>query len=185
VRGDTANDPPGGDQRSDRELVEALRGGDRTAFEGLWHRHREWVVRLAQRHCGAEADALDVLQETFLYLLRKLPTLTLTARLTTFLFPVVRNLALQRVRQRARTEPPPPDVLDEHVSLVPTEDLVAALANLPPEQQQAVLLRFVDGLSLQEVADRQAVPLGTVKSRLFQALATLRQDPVARRYFLA
>lgn len=176
-------DPATQDGRSDRELVEALRDGEPAAFDALYRRHRDWVVRLAHRVTGSATDALDVLQETFLYLLRKAPGLDLRVRMTTLLFPVVRNLSLQRRRRRgavgeaveAPVEDPP---------LLLQEELVEALGNLPEEQRQALLLRFVDGLTLQEVADAQGVPLGTVKSRLHQAVASLREDPLARRYFL-
>lgn len=171
------------DPRTDAELIAALRGGEPAAFDELYRRHRGWVVRLARRVTGSDSDALDVLQETFLYLLRKAPGLELRARMTTFLFPVVRNLALARRRRRGTADAgPEPSVEDPPPVLA--EELVTALGALPVEQRDAVLLRFVDGLSLQEVAAAQGVPLGTVKSRLHQALATLRQDPAARRFFL-
>jgi RNA polymerase sigma-70 factor (ECF subfamily) len=168
---------------SDAALIAALGRGDATAFDELYRRHRDWVVRLAQRITGADADALDVLQDTFLWLLRRAGHLDLRVRMTTLLFPVVRNLALARRRKQARPAPESePSVADPPV--VPPEELLAALGGLPAEQREAVLLRFVDGLSLQEIAAAQAVPLGTVKSRLHQALAALRTDPAARRYFL-
>lgn len=186
MRSNQPTDPADDQARSDRELLAALRTGDSGAFDTLYGRHRDWVTRLAHRTTGSASDALDVLQETFLYLLRKAPTLELHARLTTFLFPVVRHLALQRRRRRPteplteRDEPLAPDP-----PMAPPEELLAALTTLPAEQQQAVLLRFVDGLSLKEIAARQGVPIGTVKSRLHQALASLRDDPACRRYFLS
>jgi RNA polymerase sigma-70 factor (ECF subfamily) len=171
------------DARTDEDLVAALRRGDAAAFDVLYLRHRDWVVRMARRLTCDDADALDVLQETFLYLLRKLPQLELRARLSTLLFPVVRNLALARRRRRAAA-PEAVEPAVEDPPLLPPEELAAALAALPEQQRQAVLLRFVDGLALAEIAARTGVPLGTVKSRLHQALATLRADPAARRYFL-
>lgn len=178
--------PEGGpsDPRTDAELVAAARAGDAAAFEELYRRHRDWVVRMARRLTGDDADALDVLQETFLYLLRKLPALELRARVSTFLFPVVRHLALARRRQRAPGLGAEVEPAVDDPPLLPPEELVAVLAALPEEQRQAVLLRFVDGLPLAEIAAATRVPLGTVKSRLHQALATLRTDPAARRYFL-
>lgn len=171
------------DGRADAELVAALQRGDATAFDALYHRHRDWVVRLAHRVSGSADDALDVLQETFLYLLRKAPGLELRVRMTTLLFPIVRNLALARRRQRGRAGAEV-EACGEDPPLLPAEELLAALGGLPVEQRQAVLLRFVDGHSLQDIAVVQGVPVGTVKSRLHQALATLRHDPAARRYFL-
>jgi RNA polymerase sigma-70 factor (ECF subfamily) len=174
------------DARSDAELIAAAQRGDVAAFEFLYRRHRDWVARFAHRVAGTADDALDVLQETFLYVLRKLPELDLRARFTTFLWPVVKNLALQARRRRSTVaEPaagsaPAVDDPEPHAH----EDLIAALGALPPAQRDAVLLRFVDGLTLEEIGARLAIPLGTVKSRLHAALATLRADPAARRWFL-
>ena len=80
----------------------ALNGGEAAAFEAIYFRYRDWVARLAQRICGNENDALDVVQETFLYLHRKFPGFVLSARLTTFLYPVVRHLAQAIRRKRGR-----------------------------------------------------------------------------------
>jgi RNA polymerase sigma-70 factor (ECF subfamily) len=176
-------DGPAPDPGSDAALVADLARGDAAAFDELYRRHRGWVVRMAARITGTEADALDVLQDTFLYLLRKAPELDLRARLTTFLFPVVRNLALAR-RRRLAPDAAGHEPAGEDPPAASPEELVAALGALPPEQRDAVLLRFVDGRSLAAIAAAQGVPLGTVKSRLHQALATLRDDPAARRYFL-
>ncbi len=183
LEGARVHGPAAGDGRSDRDLVAALRAGEAGAFEALYARHRDWVVRLAHRVAGSPDDALDVLQEAFLYLLRKAPELDLRVRFTSFFYPVVRHLALARRRRRAQRRDAEPLVDAAPVAL--GEELVAALCCLPDEQREAVLLRFVDGLSLQEVAEAQGVPLGTVKSRLHGALAVLRADPAARRYFLA
>ena len=87
------------EDRSDAELVRALNAGDASAFDGLYYRHRDWVVRLAQRFTGNGEDALDVAQETFSYLFRKFPGLVLTASMTTFLYPVVKNLSIA-IQQR-------------------------------------------------------------------------------------
>jgi RNA polymerase sigma-70 factor (ECF subfamily) len=62
-------------------------------------------------------------------------------------------------------------------------DLAVVLADLPAAHRDAVYLRFVDGLSLVEIAEAQGIPVGTVKSRLHNALATLRADPRTKSYF--
>src|SRR6266550_7884842 len=90
------------DPRSDSELIAALNSGDLSAFDALYHRYRDWVVRLAARFSGNDADALDVLQEAFSYLLRKFPGFRLTSAMTTFLYPVVKHLALATRRKRLR-----------------------------------------------------------------------------------
>ena len=64
-----------------------------------------------------------------------------------------------------------------------TDDLRFVLTALPEEQREVLLLRFVDGLSLAEIAEAMNIPLGTVKSRLHNALQTLRQDQRTRNFF--
>src|SRR3954469_7079189 len=87
---------------SDQQLVDALNAGDVRAFDAIYFRYRDWVHRLATRLTGNPDDALDVLQETFAYLFGKFPGFVLTARLTTFLSPAVKNLAIAHRRKRHR-----------------------------------------------------------------------------------
>jgi RNA polymerase sigma-70 factor (ECF subfamily) len=182
--------PPRPDSRSDVELVRALNAGDTAAFDALYYRHRAWVARLAQRFTGNGDDALDVLQETFSYFFRKFPGFVLTASMTTFLYPVVKNLSIAARRKRnrlaqlpddpARLEPAAPATTDYDRQ---REELSAVLAGLPEGQREALLMRFVDGMSLAEIAEALGVPEGTVKSRLHNAIATLRRDGRTVRYF--
>jgi len=175
---------------SDHELIERANRGDSDAFEALYYRYRDRVYRLAWRFTGNQADALDVLQETFAYLLGKFPGFELTAAMTTFLYPVVRHGSLA-VRRKNRRFASDDDVLDQLVApaLQQTEqsrsELAAVLTALPERQREVLLMRFVDGMNLQEIADALEIPLGTVKSRLHHALQTLRDDRRTRNYFQA
>jgi RNA polymerase sigma-70 factor (ECF subfamily) len=172
---------------SDDELIEQADKGNLEAFEALYHRHRDWVYRLAWRFTGNQADALDVLQETFLYLLGKFPGLRLTASLTTFLYPVVKHLSLNVRRRRSGGQIDEdflfslPDPAGPQTSRT---ELTAALATLPVEQREVILMRFLDDMNLAEIAQALQVPTGTVKSRLHRALDALRHDPRTRDYFL-
>ncbi len=173
--------------RSDLELIAALNRGDTAAYAPLYYRYRAWVHRLAWRFTQHESDAQDVLQETFLYLARKFPGFTLTASMTTFLYPVVKNTAIA-VRKRKRREPTmAPETLPESVDLstadAGSEDLHVVLAGLNSECREVVLMRFVDGMALEEIATALQIPLGTVKSRLHRALADLRADARVQEYF--
>src|SRR5687768_16771157 len=89
-----APDEPTADPRGDLDLIAAINDGDTGAFEVLYHRHRDWVVNLAFRFVGDRDLALDVLQETFLYFVKKFPGFRLTANLKTFLYPAVKNLSI-------------------------------------------------------------------------------------------
>ena len=183
------------DNQSDDALIQAARQGDEAAFEALYRRHRDWVLRTALRFVGDEQDALDVLQETFAYVLRKMtwgraadasPEFRLTAKFTTFLYPAVKHLSLALLRRKKRALSD-----DDALRLVPAApapesnltDLFEVVRVLPEPQRETLILRFVDGLSLAEIARALEVPIGTVKSRLHNALNALRGDPKTRRYF--
>jgi RNA polymerase sigma-70 factor, ECF subfamily len=175
--------------RSDTELVVAINSGDAAAFDVLYFRHRDWVAGLAYRFTGDSDAALDVMQETFLYLLNKFPGFRLTANLKTFLYPAVRHLSLAARRKALRYQATPADMdqLEQasarSEAVAAMDDLEVVLAALPEEQREVLRLRFVDGLSLAEIAEAMNIPLGTVKSRLHNALETLRHDEHTRSYF--
>jgi RNA polymerase sigma-70 factor (ECF subfamily) len=97
----------------------------------------------------------------------------------TFLYPAVRNVAVRLRRKRARAQP-----LEEGVEPAAPEspgasreraDLGDLVAGLPEAEREVVILRFADGLKLEEIAARLGLPLGTVKSRLHRALTELRR----------
>ncbi len=165
---------------TDEALVERARHGDADALASLYRRHRDWVLRVASRVTGNRDDALDVLQDTFAYLFRKLgdPTFTLSATVRGLLYPTVRHLALDRLRRRR----PEIDV-DLLADVLPDRsppagagpDLEQAMSALPPAHREVLVLRFADDLSLQQIAEATGVPLGTVKSRLHHALAAVRR----------
>jgi len=189
---------------SDEEIIELANRGDAEAFEALYLRYRDWVYRLAWRFAGNREDALDVLQETFAYLLGKFPgfvgagpracpgqphRVAPTAKITTFLYPVVKHLAIATRNRKGRFGSDT-EVLSELAAPESPQpggsrtDLAAVLTALPEDQREVVLMRFVDSLSLQEIAAALNIPLGTVKSRLHNALNTLRDDRRTRDYFL-
>ena len=159
-------DPP------DAKLVERARRGDAAAFEALYDRYEGWVGALARRICGNSDDALDVLQETFIYFFRKLPTFELRAQLKTFLYPVVKHIA---IRRREKSQRHATLEVDREAPARPEGGVEGMLDALPAEQQEIAWLRFVDGLALREIADALGIPLGTVKSRLHAAIHALRE----------
>jgi RNA polymerase sigma-70 factor (ECF subfamily) len=175
-------------ESTDLDLIAAINRGDATAFETLYLRYRDWVVSLAHRFTGDSDAALDVMQETFLYFLKKFPGFRLTANLKTFLYPAVRNLSIAARRKAQRyhaTEAQLEKIQNtasENATVAPSE-LQLVLAGLSEEHRETILLRFVDGLSLAEMAEAMKIPLGTVKSRLHIALQILRNDKRTREFF--
>jgi RNA polymerase sigma-70 factor, ECF subfamily len=172
-------------QATDQALIAAANRGEFTAFEELYRRHRDWVAQIAFRFTHDEDIALDVVQEVFLYFLKKFPGFELRCELKTFLYPAARNVAISL---RRKTERYVSD--EESIANVPSETtapqsdiLTAVLAGLPEQQREVLLLRFGDGLALNEIAIALEIPLGTVKSRLHNALATLEKDPRTKTFF--
>jgi len=157
---------------SDQELIRAIQAWKPEAFEVLYLRHRDWVLALAYRFCPNREDALDVLQDTFAYLVEKLTALELRSRLRTFLYPAVKHLALSR--KGARKTVPLEAAADLPAASREPDEIEAHLRALPEPQREVVLLRFVEGFDLKEIAEALGIPLGTVKSRLHQALEALR-----------
>jgi RNA polymerase sigma-70 factor (ECF subfamily) len=166
---------------SDAALAEQARRGDAAAFETLYRRHRDFVTAVAARFGADPQDALDVLQEAFFYFLRKLPTFELRADFRTFLYPVAKHLTLKRKGQTVRFQPLDPD--DPAVARLPAAEngrtsrrrVREIAAELPAGQREVVMLRFVDGFTLDEIAEALRIPVGTVKSRLHNALRALRE----------
>ena len=83
-------------ENEDVKLIRLTLAGDRSAFEVLYRRYREVVYRLAFRFVRDEAAALDVSGEVFTFLLRKVPTLRLTGKLATYVYPAAKNIALTK-----------------------------------------------------------------------------------------
>ncbi len=147
---------------SDEELIASANNGDADAFETLYYRYRDWVYRLARRFTRDDADALDVLQETFGYLLRKFPGFKLTASMTTFLYPVVKHTAFAVLRKKKRFEADE-DVMSEIPAVEAKEtsraELAAVVGVLAEEQRDVLRMRFVDDMTLNEIAHALQIPL--------------------------
>ena len=181
------------DPRSDEVLLDICNHGDaltaEAAFEALYLRHKDFVLRVALRFAPDIDTALDVLQDTFVQLLRRFPPtgegITLSARLTTLLYPIAKNAAITAARKTGRF-PVADDITPEDVPAPPARDdgdLGRIFASLPPGQREALTLRFVDGMSLNEIAQALGIPEGTVKSRLHGGIANLRVSPLLEDFF--
>src|SRR5690606_33287129 len=167
------------------------------AFAVLYRRHRDFVLRVALRFVAERELAHDALQETFTYLLRQFPPtgrgLTLTARLTTYLYPIAKNFALTSARKSRRYTHADDELIEalpdadertpEKAADTSSDALDRALACLSPERREVLTLRFVDDLSLEEIAGALDIPLGTVQSRLHLAIKALRNDPTINELF--
>ena len=170
----------------DRGLVAAHLAGDPDAFGVLFARHRDRLWAVALRTTGDPEEAADALQDALVAAFRRMDSYRGEAAVTTWLHRIVVNASLDRLRRRAvRSAAPLPDDLEslpgavvadpnDHIGRRELQLLVtAALAELPEDQRDAVLLVDVEGWSVEEAAAMLDCPAGTVKSRCFRGRAKL------------
>jgi RNA polymerase sigma-70 factor (ECF subfamily) len=164
-----------------------IAAGDRLAFAALFERHGGRVEGFLRRSLPPTAAA-EVTQEVFLRVWRHAARYDRAkASPTTWLFSIARNARTDRQRRRARPEPDPDDPMWVPSAPVAPDTrahraardatLKARVHSLPPKQRQVIELAYLEGLTLSEIAERLAVPLGTVKSRVRLAMGRLRDDP--------
>jgi len=171
-------------EMDDAALMLRARDDDRDAFAVLVKRHQKMLLNFFARS-GVQYDYEDLVQQTFLRLYRYRDRYVVTAKFTTFLFLLARQVWIDELRRRRRrerlaeglaAEPHP-----EHVAPVAADsgasggmDLGPALASLPEGLRQVVELGVYQDLPYAEIAEILKIPVGTVKSRMFNALAKLR-----------
>lgn len=170
----------------DSDLVTSILEGSASAQEILIQQHREAVFRLAYLLLGDVHDAEDVTQETFIRALRHLHRFDKTRTLRPWLLRISTNLARNRRRalgrylaavQRMIYHHPEPitNAETESQQHLEAQILWQAVRHLNQADQEIIYLRFFLELSLNEIAETLAIPIGTVKSRLHRALRRLRE----------
>jgi len=179
---------------TDADLICRARSGDDTAYHEIVNIHAHYLYRLAFSLVGNAADAEDVLQETFSGLLRSLKKFEQRSTLKTWLTRLVVNQSAKCHRYRGRHKMASLDELSENggalsgrtaASSQPALDSVSAsdlrldvmakLDALAPDYRRVVVLREMQGLSYDEIAEVLGVPIGTVESRLFRARQELKE----------
>lgn len=162
----------------DRELLSGVAAGDEVAFRELYERYADRVFRYALTLLKSRHLAEEVVQETMVAVWRGAGSFKGRSQVSTWIFGIARNQAhaLLRREDRGAREPEEPLVLPDPAGPLEREGRVlAALAELPPEQQEVVVLTFYEGLSYKEIARMLGVPEGTVKSRMHFAKRKLRE----------
>ena len=176
------------DTRADAELLGLIAGGDVRAVGELYDRHSATLFPIALRIVRDRAEAEDVLHDAFVAVNERATQYTAErGSVIAWLVTLVRNLSIDRTRRRERRGALARDVLphEPHASVRDPERLTSdaserekirrALGTLPDAQRQTLEVAFFEGLSYPEIAARENVPLGTIKSRAARALAALRE----------
>jgi RNA polymerase sigma-70 factor (ECF subfamily) len=183
---DVATDGAG--EPSDEALVARCAGGDRSAFDVLVDRHGPALYRFARRRCGASGQAEDAVQDGLLAAWRGASTFRGEAAARTWLFQVVLHACRRGSRRRAG-EPDLHEGMEEAERLPSTDPaadarvdarrtaqaLERALAALPDESREVLLLRDVEGLSGDEAAEVLGISLAAMKSRLHRGRLELKE----------
>jgi RNA polymerase sigma-70 factor (ECF subfamily) len=180
-------------QDPDRTLVERARKGDREAFRQLFQKYHRRAYALAFGVVHNADDALDVVQEAFLKAHRHLHNFEGAAGFFTWLYRIVMNVAIDHLRKQGRVSTVNYDDAVAHLEDAPaaSEDLVprvsggnphrelarqdlrekidAALERLSPNHRAVLVMREIEGLSYEEMAQAMKCSKGTIMSRLFHA----------------
>ena len=176
------------DTSADWELMQRVADDDAGALRQLVERHQGLLLNFFLRS-GAQSSAEDLVQETFIRLYRYRHRVQQRARFTTFLHTLARHAWVDHLRRSGRTarlheawqaEQPEAD-LTSAARPGQRMDAAQALQRLPEEMRAVVTLLFYQGLSQGEAAEVLDIPVGTVKSRLFNALQRLRGELDAPR----
>ncbi len=156
--------------------------GRKLRVEELVESHYASLYRYAYRLCGSPQEAEDLTQETFCQAQRKLEQLRDWSRARGWLFSILRNGYLHRLRNARQENCVPldgvgdiPDRLPEPLPEVEPALLQRALGELPEAFRTPVILFYFEEFSYREIAEQMNVPLGTVMSRLARAKSFLRQ----------
>ena len=175
----------------DAELLRALARGDEAAFARVYDRYSPILFGLLLRILRSRAEAEDVLQEVFLQVWQRAHSFDAErGRAFTWLVTLARSRAIDRLRStgsreraalRSAEESPPESEAREwadHAAIRAerAEAVREALAELPEEQRQVLLLAYLEGMSQSEIAAAKNQPLGTVKTRTRSALRKLSES---------
>jgi len=177
-----------GNKADDQLLVERAQNGDKRAFDLLVLKYQHKIAKLIMRYVRDPAEALDVSQEAFIKTYRALPNFRGDSAFYTWLYRIAINTAKNHLVAMKRrpidfeVDLQDPESYDMNARLQDndTPDRVAqreelrqaveeAIAALPAELREAIVLREIEGLSYEEIATAMECPVGTVRSRIFRA----------------
>jgi RNA polymerase sigma-70 factor (ECF subfamily) len=175
-------------QASDQKLVERVQKGDKGAFDLLVLKYQHRIVNLVMRYVRDPELALDISQEAFIKAYRALPRFRGDSAFYTWMYRIAVNtaknhLAAQRRRPMdVELDLQDPEQYDLHAKLKETdtpegitlsnelqEAVERAIAALPEDLRTAIVLRELEGMSYEEIAQTMECPVGTVRSRIFRA----------------
>ena len=187
-------DASGNEPARDVRLMERVKAGDMDAFRELVEAHEQRVIGTIARMIGDPVEAEDLSQQVFVRVWKSAPRWEPTAKFTTWLYTILRNLVFNESRRRSRhkttsleaatdSEEHPRQFADDSVKAPDTAMLDAemqdaiesAIQDLPPPQRMAVIMRRYQDVSYEEIGEVLGLTVPAVKSLLFRARTELRE----------
>jgi RNA polymerase sigma-70 factor (ECF subfamily) len=184
------------DRDIDQQLVERVQRGDKAAFDLLVSKYQRKIFRLLSRLIRDQAEVEDVAQEAFIKAYRALPNFRGDSAFYTWLYRIAINTAKNHLVSQGRRAPTTTEAdieeaetFDdgEHLRDLNTPDSMLltkqvgdavnrAIDQLPEDLRTAIVLREIEGLSYEEIAESMNCPIGTVRSRIFRAREAIAQE---------
>ena len=172
----------------DAELVKRVQAGDKAAFDILVQKYQHKVVNLINRFVSDQTECYDIAQDAFIKAYRAIGNFRGDSQFYTWLYRIAANTAKNHLASRARKSPSYSVDIDdaEHYegesrlkeyttpeNLLLTDEIertvFRAIEELPDDLKSAIMLREIEGLSYEEIAEVMDCPIGTVRSRIFRA----------------
>ena len=175
-------------ESTDAKLVKRVQKGDKGAFDMLVLKYQHKIVNLVMRYVRDQEQALDITQEAFIKAYRALPRFRGDSAFYTWLYRIAVNTAKNHLAAQRRRpldvelDMQDPEQYDLHAKLKETDTpegvtiseelkrtVEKAIQSLPDDLRTAIILRELDGMSYEEIAQTMECPVGTVRSRIFRA----------------
>jgi RNA polymerase sigma-70 factor (ECF subfamily) len=164
-------------------LIVQCQAGDEEAFTTLVNRYHERLFYYVRRMLGSTDQTRDLLQDLWLEAFRGLPALKRPGSFKPWIYRIARNLACQRLRKTQRwtelTEDlSAPEPVDEERVFGPADAALIhrSLERIKPALREVLVLRFLEGMTYEQIAEVIGCPVGTIRSRIHYAKGALRRE---------
>ncbi len=184
------------DRDIDQQLVERVQRGDKAAFDLLVAKYQRKIFRLLSRLIRDQAEVEDIAQEAFIKAYRALPNFRGDSAFYTWLYRIAINTAKNHLVSQGRRAPTTTEADIEEAETFDDGDQLRdlntpesmllskqvgeavnrAIDQLPEDLRTAIVLREIEGLSYEEIAESMSCPIGTVRSRIFRAREAIAQE---------
>lgn len=169
---------------SEREILLLVKRGKKEAYQAIVERYMKRAYYIALGFVRNPQDALDISQEAFIKAFRRIKSFDIERPFFPWFYKLIKNFCLDHLKRRSRIQEVPLEedrvLKEEHEDREMKEVLWMGIESLPVEQREAIILRYFQQLSYQEISEVMGKPVGTVMSSLFYAKKKLKE--VIKKY---